>query len=71
MRWGLGAELPICIRGYLGASVQKEFSYQLLLHHEGEHVLSGFQGRETTSKAAGLRELEAAQTLFGLWRPEG
>ena len=46
-------------------------SCQLLLRHEGDHVWSGIQAQETTSKAAEPREAEAAQTLFGLWRPEG
>ena len=53
-----------------GASAQKAFSWQLLLLHEGEPVWSGFPAQETTSKAAGPRQPEAAQTLFGLWRPE-
>ena len=57
--------------GIAGAWAQKAFSYQLLLLHEAEHVWSGFPAQGTTSKAAGPREPEAAQTLFGLWRPEG
>ena len=36
-----------------------------------EHVWSGFPAQGTTSKAAGPREPESAQTHFGLWRPEG
>ena len=55
---------------FTGASVQKVFSGQLLILHEGELVWSGIQAQETTSKAAGPREPEAAQTLFALWRPE-
>ena len=54
-----------------GACVQKAFSALLLFRHEGEHIWSGFKAQETSRKAAGPREPEAAQTLFGLWRPEG
>ena len=54
----------------VAACEQKAFSCQLLLLHEGEHVWSGFPSQETTRKAAGPREPEAAQTLFALWRPE-
>ena len=71
VRWGLNAELPSWLMGFAGASVQKAFSCQLLHRLKGEHVWSGFPAQETTSKAAGPREPEAAQTLFGLWRPEG
>ena len=71
VRWGLGAEFPSRLHVFVGASLQKAFSCQLLLLHEGENVWSGIQAQETTSKAAGPREPEAAQTLFGLWRPEG
>ena len=71
MRWGLGAEFHSWLMGFAGASVQKVFSGQLLILHEEEHFWSGIQAQETTSKAAGPREPEAAQTLFGLWRPEG
>ena len=53
-----------------GACDQKAFFCKLLLRHEGQHVWSGFPAQETTSKAAGPREPEATQTLFGLWRPE-
>ena len=71
MRWGLSAELQSLLQGFARASVQKAFSCQLLILHEEEHFWSGIQAQETTSKAAGPREPEAAQTLFGLWRPEG
>ena len=71
VRWGLSADLPSRLHGFAGACVQKAFSCQFLLRHEGEHVWSGFQGLETTSKAAGPREPEAAQTLFVQWKPEG
>ena len=54
-----------------GACAQKAFSCQHLFLQEGEKVWSGFPAQETTSKAAGPREPEAAQTLFALWRPEG
>ena len=53
-----------------GACAQNAFSCQLLLLHQREDIWSGFPGQKTTSKAAGPREPEAAQTLFGLWRPE-
>ena len=53
-----------------GACDQKAFFCKLLLRHEGQHVWSGFPAQETTSKAAGPREPEAAQTLFGVWSPE-
>ena len=69
--WSLGAELPSWPRGDCWGCAQKAFSCQLLILHEGEHVWSGIQAQETTSKAAGPGEAEAAQTLFGLWRPEG
>ena len=71
LRYGLGAEVPSYLCGIHGAYAQKAFSGQPLLRHEGEHDRSGFQAQETTSKAAGPREPEAAQTLFGLWTPEG
>ena len=71
VRWGLGAEFPSWLRVFARACVQNSFSGQLLLLHEGEPVGSGFRAPETTSKAAEPREAEAAQTLFGLWRPEG
>ena len=67
----LGSDLPSWLHEFAGASLQKAFSCQLLLLYEGEDVWSGIQAQETTSKAAGSREPEAAQTLFGLWRPEG
>ena len=57
--------------GFAWASVQKAFSCQLLLRHEGDHVWSGIQAQETTSKAAEPREAEAAQTLFGLGQSQG
>ena len=57
--------------GIAGACTQKAFSSELLLVHEGKNVWSGVKAQETNSKAAGPREPEAAQTLFGLWRPEG
>ena len=71
VKWGLGDELPSSLRGFAGASVQKAFSCQHLFLHEGEHGWSGMKAQETTSKAAGPREPQAAQTLFGLWRPGG
>ena len=71
LRCGLGAEVPSYLCGIDGAYAQKAFSCQLLLVQEGEHVWSGIPAQGTTSKAAGPREPEAAQTLFGLWRPEG
>ena len=71
LRYGLGAEVPSYLCGIHGAYAQKAFSCQVLLLHEGEHVWSGLQAHDTTTKAAGAREPEAAQTLFGLWRPEG
>ena len=45
-----------------GACVQKAFSEQPLLRHQGEHDTSGFPAPENTSKAAGPWEPEAAQT---------
>ena len=57
--------------GIEGACAVKVFSCQLLLLPEGEHVWSGFPAQGTTSKAATPREPEAAETLFGLRRPEG
>ena len=57
--------------GIAGACTQEAFSCLLLPLHAGEYLWSGFQAQETTSKAAGPREPEAAQTLFALWRPEG
>ena len=71
LRYGLGAEVPSYLCGIHGAYAQKAFSCQVLLLHEGEHVWSAVQAHDTTTKAAGPREPEAAQTLFGLWRPEG
>ena len=56
--------------GIAGACVQTAFSCQLLLLHEEENHWSGFPSQETSSKAAGPREPEAAQTLFGVWSPE-
>ena len=53
-----------------GFCAKKAFASHLLLVHEGEHFRSGFLAQETTSKAAGPRQPEAAQTLFGLWSPE-
>ena len=35
------------------------------LVHEGDHIWSGFQARESVSKSAVHREQEAAQTLLG------
>ena len=69
--YGLSAEVHSYPCGIDGAYAQKAFSCQLLLVQEGEHVWSGFPTQGTTSKAAGPREPEAAQTLFGLWRAEG
>ena len=71
VRWGLRAEDPSWLTGIAGACAQNAFSCQLLLLHEGEDIWSGFPAQETSSKSAGPREPEAAQTLFGLWRPEG
>ena len=45
--------------------VKKDFSWQILLLHEVEHVWRGFPDQETTSQAAVPREQEAAQTLLG------
>ena len=70
MRCGLGAEVPSYLCRIDGAYAQKAFSCQHLLLHEAEHVWSGSSAQETTSKAAGPRKPEAAQTLFGLWSPE-
>ena len=72
--WVDGASVLCSLAGsgrIAGACVQKAFSGPLLLCHEGEHVWSGFQAQETTSKAAVPRQPEAAQTVFALWRPEG
>ena len=69
--WGLRAEVASWFGGIAGACAQKAFSIELLLLHEGELIWSLFPAQETTIKAAGPREPEAAQTLFGLWRPEG
>ena len=71
LRCFLGAEVLSYLSGIDGAYAQKALSCQLLLVQEGEHVWSGFPAQGTTSKATGPREPEAAQTLFGLWRPEG
>ena len=71
VRWGLSAELPSWLHMFAGAGAQTAFSGQLLLLHEEENHWIGFQAQENKSKAAGPREPEAAQTLFGLWRPEG
>ena len=71
LRCGLGAEVRSYLGRIKGAYAQKAFSCQLLLVQNGEHVWSGVKAQETTTKAAGPREPEAAQTLFGLWRPEG
>ena len=71
VRWGLRAEVPIWLGGIAGACAQKAFSSQLLLLHEGGHTWRAFPAQETTSKASGEKEPEAAQTHFGLWRPEG
>ena len=60
IRCGLGAQFPSGPGWIAGASAQKAFSWQLLLLHEGEHVWSGFPAQETTSKAAGPRQPEAA-----------
>ena len=68
---GLSAEVPSYLCGIHGAYAQKAFSCQVLLLHEGEHVWNGFPAQGTTSKAAGPREPEAAQALFGLCRPQG
>ena len=58
--------------GIVGVCAQKAFSCQLLLLHEGEHVLSGSPAQETSSRAAGPREPEAAQTLaYGDQRARG
>ena len=71
VRWAVGSELPTWLWGFAGASVQNAFSCRFLYIHEWEHVWSGIQPQETTSKAAGPREPEAAPTLFGLWSPDG
>ena len=71
LRWGLRADFPSWLRGNATACIQMAFSCQPLLRHEGEHIWSGFPSQETTSNAAGPREPQAAQTLFGLWRPGG
>ena len=52
--------------GMAGSWAQRAFSCQLLLLHEGEQVWSGFPAQDTTTKAAGAKEPEVAQTLFGL-----
>ena len=46
-----------------GFCAKKAFASHLLLVHEGEHFRSGFPAQETTSKAAGPRQPESAQTL--------
>ena len=47
--------------GMAGSWAQKAFSCQLLLLHEEINHWSGFPSQETSSKAAGPREPEAAQ----------
>ena len=54
-----------------GACANKAFRCQILLLHDGEHVWSGFEATETTSKPQLPTEQEAAQTLLCPWRAEG
>ena len=69
VRWGLGAEFPSWLRENCWGLRPEGIFRPTPLRHEGEHIWSGFPAQETTSNAAGPREPEAAQTLFGLWRP--
>ena len=57
--------------GIFGACAQKAFSCQHLLFHEEENQWIGFNAQETTSKAGGPREPEAAQNLHGLMGSRG
>ena len=71
VRWGLGAEFPSWLRENCWGLRPEGIFRPTPLRHEGEHIWSGFPAQETTSNAAGPREPEAAQTLFGVCRPEG
>ena len=53
------------------ACANKAFRCQILLLHDGEHVWSGFEATETTSKPQLPTEQEAAQTLFALFEKRG
>ena len=55
LRWRLDAEFPSWLAEIVWACAQKVFSWKLLLLLEGEHVWSGVQAQETTSKQLGLR----------------
>ena len=70
LRCGLGAEVPSYLCGIDGAYAQKAFSCQVLFSTKENTFGVGFTIRRPPAKQQGPGS-QTAQTLFGLWRPEG